>query len=257
MDGSLKYPTLEERLTFLALKPSSQSPPRALQPKPRLFRSSGPNGLSGQNRAAISGGTIVSFTRTVSDTDEQVVLDCDTYLQQYTDDQYDRATQWYEWLQHYTLGLWHLGWRHRRPVMLESKRVTLYEPISDTVLETLKPMVDDAAYATAAQAFEALKSNLKASALLAEKSGSERGRQFLTLPCAYDAEGRLTSSLIHSWYVARINPERFLFLKWSNHDTTLVQHYGTFTLDRQRFSEVEVAMRAKMAERARLYFQRL
>jgi hypothetical protein len=184
-------------------------------------------------------------------------LDCDTYLQQYTDAVFDRETLWYEWLQHYTLGFWYLGWMHQRPVMLESKRVTLYESISDTVLETLEPMVDAVVYAIAMASFEALKSNLKASALLAEKSGSERGRQFLTMPCAYDAEGRLTSSLIHSWYVARVDPEQFLFLKWKNHDTTLVQHYGTFTLDRKRFGEIEQAMRDKMADRSRLYFERL
>lgn len=251
------YPDLEERLAFLGLSHSSASHPEGSQSKPRSLLADSPSDSFGRNRAVVSGGTVASFTRSVSLEDEQIVLDCDTYLQQYTDERYDRQTQWYEWLQHYTQGFWNLGWIHQRPVMLESQKVTLYEPISDAVLKILEPMVDAVAYATAMQAFEALKSNMKASALLAEKSGSEHGRQFLTLPCTYDAEGRLTSSVVHSWYMAKVDPERFLFLSWENHEATLIQHYGTFTLDRERFAEIEQAMRDKMADRGRRYFERL
>lgn len=255
--GSNEYPDLETRLDFLGLSPSATLSAQRPQSPSRLFMAEVPARYCGKDRAAVSGGTVASFTRLVSDEDEQAVLDCDTYLQQYTDERFDRQTQWYEWLQHYTKGFWYLGWIHQRPVMLESRLVTLSEPISDAVLKTLEPMADAAVYAAAMEAFEALKINLKASLLLAEQSGNERGRQFLTLPCSYDTDGRLTSSLIHSWYLAKVDSPRFLFFRWENHDITLAQHFGTFTLDRSRFSEIEHAMRNKMKDRSRRFFERL
>jgi hypothetical protein len=112
-------------------------------------------------------------------------------------------------------------------------------------------------YSAAMYAFDALKDNLQASMLLAQKSGRERGRQFQTMPCAYDADGRLTLMLIHSWYVAAVNPAQFLFLKWLEHDVTLIQHYGTFTLDRKRFDPLAAAMRDKITQRSREYLLRM
>ena len=65
--------------------------------------------LGTQSRAALAGSTIVSVAPRVSEDDEQAALDCALYLEQYTDTLYNRESQWYEWLQHFTLGLWHLG----------------------------------------------------------------------------------------------------------------------------------------------------
>jgi len=216
-----------------------------------------PRKPSGDTHAALAGSTLVAVAAGVSEDDEQIALDCALYLEQYTDTRYDRETQWYEWLQHYTLGLWNLGWIHRRPKMLESRKVVLSEPITREVLQTLRPQASSDLYSAALHAFEMLKDNVQASRLLAQNSGRIRGRQFQTMPCAYDAKGRLTLMLVHAWYVAAVNPEQFLFIKWKDHDATLIQHYGTFTLDRQRFDKVAATMRAKISERSRDYLLRI
>jgi hypothetical protein len=255
-DTSIEFPALEQRLAFLGLTGAAPAV-HAASVTARSLAFAPPRRGAGQNRAAIAGSTIVSVAGGVSEDDEQVALDCALYLEQYTDTRYDRETQWYEWLQHFTLGLWHLGWIHQRPVMLDSRYIELHEPISSAILETLKPNVSGSMYSAAMHAFEALKDNLQASMLLAQKSGRERGRQFQTMPCAYDASGRLTLMLIHSWYVAAINPEQFLFLKWLDHDVTLIQHYGTFTLDRKRFDSLAAAMRDKITQRSLEYLLRM
>lgn len=252
-DTFTDFPTLEQRLDFLGLMPSATDDYVA----PITPRSLAVAQPSIHARAAIAGSTIVSVAGAVSEDDEQDVLDCALYLEQYTDTKYGRETEWYEWLQHYTLGLWHLGWIHQRPVMLESRQTVLYEPITSAILETLKPQASGPMYNAAMVAFETLKDNFQASILLAQKSGRERGRQFQTMPCAYDADGRLTLMLVHSWYVAAVNPEQFLFIKWLDHDVTLIQHYGTFTLDRKRFDGLAAAMRAKITERSRDYLLRM
>ncbi|VVP42525.1 MULTISPECIES: hypothetical protein [Pseudomonas] len=246
----IDFPALEQRLAFLGL--TAAAPVTA-----RLQTVTLPLSQPAPVRAAIAGSSIVSVAEGVSADDEQDALDCALYLEQYTDTRYDRQTQWYEWLQHFTLGLWHFGWIHQRPVMLDSRHIELHEPISSAILETLRPNVSDSLYSAAMYAFEALKDNLQASMLLAQKSAMERGRQFQTMPCAYDANGRLTLMLIHSWYVAAVNPAQFLFLKWLDHDVTLIQHYGTFTLDRKRFDPLAAAMRDKITERSREYLLRL
>ncbi|MBK5352767.1 hypothetical protein JFU37_09640 [Pseudomonas sp. TH41] len=255
-DLSTDFPTMEQRLDFLGLMPSA-SDDYVAPITPRSLAVAQPRTASIHTRAAIAGSTIVSVAGVVSEDDEQSVLDCALYLEQYTDTKYDRETEWYEWLQHYTLGLWHLGWIHQRPVMLESRRTVLYEPITHAILDTLKPQASGPMYTAAMESFEALKGNLQASMLLAQTSGRERGRQFQTMPCAYDARGRLTLMLIHSWYLAAVNPEQFLFVKWLEHDVTLIQHFGTFTLDRKRFDGVATAMRAKITERSRDYLLRM
>lgn len=216
-----------------------------------------PRRQGAQSRAALAGSTIVSVAPRVSEDDEQVALDCALYLEQYTDTRYDRESQWYEWLQHFTLGLWHLGWIHQRPVMLESRKTLLSEPISKEILETLRPRASAPMYNAAAHAFESLKSNLQVSASLEKTSSRGQGRQFQVMPCAYDGEGNLTLTLIHAWYVSVISPGQFLFIKWQDHDTTLIQHYGTFTLDRRRFDSLAVAMRGKITERSREYLLRM
>lgn len=249
-DTSIEFPTLKKRLAFLGL--AGATPISA-----RLQAVALPRSHSTPVRAAIVGSSIVSVAEGVSEADEQDALDCALYLEQYTDTRYDRETQWYEWLQHYTLGLWHLGWIHQRPVMLDSRRIVLHEPISDAILETLRPNVSGSMYGAAVHAFAALKDNLQASMLLAQKSAMERGRQFKTIPCAYDGDGRLTLMMIHSWYVSAVNPAQFLFLKWLDHDVTLIQHYGTFTLDRKRFDPLAAAMRDKITQRSREYLLRM
>ncbi|MHC8356014.1 hypothetical protein ACYZTL_12470 [Pseudomonas sp. LB3P81] len=255
-DTSMKFPPLEHSLAFLGLtEPVSASD--AAQRTPRSLTVVQPRRAIAGSRAALAGSTIVSVAAGVSEDDEQIALDCALYLEQYTDTQYNRETQWYEWLKHYTLGLWHLGWIHPRPVMLESRQVVLYEPITNEILETLKPQASGSMYSAAMQAFESLKDNFQASALLGQTSGREQGRQFQTMPCAYDAKGRLTLMLIHAWYVAAVNPEQFLFIKWLDHDATLIQHYGTFTLDRSRFDSLADRMRAKITERSREYLLRM
>lgn len=250
-DTSMEYPTLEQRLTFLGLLPAPDA--RGPHAMPRSLAAS----TSANVRASVAGSSIVAVAGAVSEGDEQAVLDCALYLEQYTDTRYNRETQWYEWLQHYTLGLWHLGWIHQRPVMLESQLTVLYEPITSAILETLKPTVCAPVYDAAMGAFESLKDNLQASILFAQKSGRERSRHFQTMPCAYDAKGQLTLMLVHSWYDAEVSPERFLFIKWLDHEVTLVQHYGAFTLDKKRFGEVVAAMRAKITQRSRDYLMRI
>ena len=249
-DTTIEFPALEQRLAFLGL---SDAVPATARSQAVTLARSNPTPV----RAAIAGSTIVSMAEGVSAEDEQDTLDCALYLEQYTDTRYDRETQWYEWLQHFTLGLWHFGWIHQRPVMLDSRHIELHEPISSSILETLKPNVSGSMYSAAMYAFDALKDNLQASMLLAQKSGRERGRHFQTMPCAYDADGRLTLMLIHSWYVAAVNPAQFLFLKWLDHDVTLIQHYGTFTLDRKRFDPLAAAMRDKITQRSREYLLRM
>lgn len=250
-DLSKEFPKLEQRLAFLGL------PASAPDTTPRSRGAAEPRKVHANTRAAIAGSSIVCVAGAVSEDDEQAVLDCTLYLEQYTDTLYNRQTQWYEWLQHYTQGLWNLGWIHQRPVMLESQLTVLHEPITRAILDTLKPNVSGPMYGAAMDAFESLKGNLQASMLLAQKSGRERGRQFQTMPCAYDANGRLTLMLVHAWYEAAVNPQQFLFIKWLDHDVTLVQHYGVFTLDRKRFGEVVAAMRGKITERSRNYLMRI
>lgn len=250
-DRFMEFPTLEQRLAFLGL--DVQVP----LTQPRSLTTVASNSASANARASIAGSSIVAVAGAVSEDDEQAVLDCALYLEQYTDTRYNRETQWYEWLQHYTLGLWHLGWIHQRPVMLESQLTVLYEPITSAILETLKPKVSVPVYDAAMEAFKSLKDNLQASILFAQKSGRERSRHFQTMPCAYDAKGQLTLMLLHSWYEAQVSPEQFLFIKWLDHEVTLVQHYGAFTLDKKRFGEVVAAMRAKITERSRDYLMRI
>lgn len=208
---------------------------------------------SSNGRATVAGSTLATFTEDVSAQDQQAVLDCTLYLEQYTDTFYDRETQWYEWLQHYTLGLWNLGWWHERPVMLESLKTTLYEPISDVVLKKLKPVVTPSLYDVTSSAFLALKDNLDASRALNLKSSREKGRDLQVMPCTYDRQGNLTIAFHHLWFAYAKTTEQFLFLRWENHDVTLVMHYGVFTLDRKRFSELAEAMRKKITERSLSY----
>ncbi|WP_448106177.1 hypothetical protein [Pseudomonas azerbaijanoccidentalis] len=255
-DTPMEFPSLEQRLAFLGLTdtvPAVHAPPITARSLAIALPGSGP----ARARAAIAGSTIVSVTEGVSESDEQDVLDCALYLEQYTDTRYNRETEWYQWLQHYTLALWHQGWIHQRPVMLDTRELVLHEPISSAILETLKPNVSGSMYSAAIHAFEALKDNLRASMRLAQKSGSEYGRQFQMMPCGYDAKGRLTVMLIHSWYVAAVDPQQFLFLKWEDYETVLIQHYGTFTLDRKRFDQIAPAMRAKITQRSREYLLRM
>ena len=247
------FPPREQSRVFLGLaEPRLVS---AVMPvRPALTE---PRRLGTQSRAALAGSTIVSVAPRVSEDDEQAALDCALYLEQYTDTLYDRESQWYEWLQHFTLGLWHLGWVHQRPVMLDSRKVLLSEPISTQILETLRPRASGSMYSAAVHAFESLKSNLQVSASLEKTSSRGQGRQFQVMPCAYDAQGNLTLTLIHAWYVSVISPGQFLFITWQDNDTTLIQHYGTFTLDRRRFDSLAVAMRAKITERSREYLLRM
>jgi hypothetical protein len=250
-DTSMEYPTLEQRLAFLGLLPAPDA--RGPHATSRLLAAN----TSANVRASVAGSSIVAVAGAVSRDDEQAVLDCALYLEQYTDTRYNRETQWYEWLQHYTLGLWHLGWIHQRPVMLESQLTVLYEPITSAILDTLKPNVSVPVYDAAMQAFNSLKGNLQASILFSQKSGREHGRHFQTMPCAYDANGQLTLMLLHAWYEAEVSPEQFLFIKWLEHEVTLVQHYGAFTLDKKRFNQVAAAMRVKITERSRGYLMRM
>lgn len=247
--------SLEERLDFLQLEGPAQGQPQP-QPTPKNSPEIGSKqggSVSGNGRATIAGSTLATFTGEVSAQDRQTVLDCTLYLEQYTDTLYDRETQWYEWLQHYTLGLWHLGWRHERPVMLESLKTTLYEPICDVVLEKLKPVVAPSLYDVTYSAFLALKDNLDASRALSLKSSREKGRDLQVMPCTYDRQGNLTVAFHHLWVAYAKTPEQFLFLRWENHEATLVMHYGVFTLDRKRFSELAEAMRKKITERSLSY----
>jgi hypothetical protein len=255
-DTPMEFPSLEQRLAFLGLT-DAVSAAHAPQVTARSQAFALPGSDPAPARAAIAGSTIVSVTEGVSESDEQDVLDCALYLEQYTDTRYNRETEWYQWLQHYTLGLWHHGWIHQRPVMLDTRELVLNEPISSAILETLKPNVSGSMYSAAMHAFEALKDNLRASMLLARKSGSERGRQFQMMPCGYDAKGRLTVMLIHCWYFAAVDPDEFLFWKWEDYHLTLIQHYGTFTLDRKRFDQVAPAMREKITQRSREYLMRM
>lgn len=255
-DTPIEFPSLDQRLAFLGLVDAAP----AVHASPITARSLAvalPSSDAAQARAAVAGSTIVSVAGEVSESDEQDVLDCTLYLEQYTDTRYNRETEWYQWLQHFTLGLWHHGWIHQRPVMLDTQELVLNEPISGAILETLRPNVSGSMYSAAMHAFDALKDNLRASMLLAQKSGSERGRQFQTLPCGYDAEGRLVVMLIHCWYFAAVDPDQFLFWKWQDHHLTLIQHYGTFTLDRKRFDQIAPAMRAKITQRSREYLLRM
>jgi len=255
-DTPIEFPSLEQRLAFLG---STDAAPAIHTPliTARSQVVALPDSDPAPARAAVAGSTIVSVAEGVSESDEQDALDCALYLEQYTDTRYHRETEWYQWLQHYTLGLWHLGWIHQRPVMLDTRELVLHEPISSAILETLKPNVSGSMYSAAMHAFEALKNNLQASMLLAQKSGSERGRQFQMMPCGYDAKGRLTVLLIHSWFAAAVDPQQFLFLEWEDYETVLIQHYGTFTLDRKRFDQVAPAMRAKITQRSREYLMRM
>src|SRR5207253_8927753 len=132
---------------------------------------------------------LLSFTSGVSRQDQQDVQDCVLYLEQYTDTKYDRESQWYEWLQHFTLGLWHLGWIHDRPVMLESHLTTLYGPITQSVLDVLKPISSGAMYNVTVDAFNALKNNLAALKLFSSKSARAGGRSFQVMPCADNGQG--------------------------------------------------------------------
>lgn len=162
------------------------------------------------------------------------------------DNKYDYSTQLDDWFLHFAAVLKYLGWAPAGDAITEIRHPNFYGSVAQVYLTALIGGGNVAQANVTAAAFDALGADTSASKVF-YSSSSEAG-DFQILPVERDNQQRLKMTVNNFRLRSRSVPEAFLFIKWSEQTTTLLQHYGRFLLDRSVFEQNRAFLERRIKE---------
>ncbi|TVT82569.1 hypothetical protein [Pseudomonas sp. H3(2019)] len=162
------------------------------------------------------------------------------------DEKYDNTTQLDDWFLYFAATLKFLGWIPFGDAITEIHHPNFYGSVAQVYLTSLIAGGNAAQANVTRAAFDALSADKSASK--AFYSASSDAGDFKILPVERDNQQRLNMTVNNFRLRSRSVPEAFLFFKWEEQTTKLVQHYGRFLLDRSVFEQHRAFLERRIKE---------
>ncbi|MCU1751492.1 hypothetical protein [Pseudomonas sp. 6D_7.1_Bac1] len=196
--------------------------------------------------AAIVGNGLITYVAGLSREEKRDVRYSLRLAHWAADRKYDYATELDDWFLYFAATLKFLGWVPSGDAITEIHHPNFYGTVAQVYLTSLIAGGNAAQANVTRAAFDALSADKSASKVF--YSTSSQAGDFQILPVERDSQRRLKMTVNNFRLRSRSMPEEFLFFKWTEQTTKLLQHYGRFLLDRSVFEQNRAFLERRIKE---------
>ncbi|MGN4049018.1 hypothetical protein [Pseudomonas sp. SM4] len=232
----ISHNNFKPEIVILANINHNKQPPHRteLNPKEKTMNNETPTGI-------LENHNLISLIGSLPIEDYDYLTDCTRIVTMLSERSTSRFGDSLEWAQEYYSNLQYFGWKALDGGRYtETQKHNISGTIADHLVQNIEVFNGRPQGNAMIDTLDALSSD--ETALVSFDKESSMGRRFQVAPTHYDSKGNLHLAVFQLELISKVKQSKFLFWKWEETSTTLLQRKAFFVLDRNILDEQKMRL---------------